>query len=83
DEGVGNRVDGDPVAGVLHLEAPDVVVDEQHGHAAGVGVGRDAERQLRLRAARVEVDPQARALAADPAERRLQPPVVQPEPPRQ
>jgi hypothetical protein len=84
DEGVGDGVDGDPLAvGPPDLQAPDVVVYEQHGHAAGVRVRRHAQRQLRLRAPGVEVDPHARPLAASAAERVLHPAGFQPQPARQ
>jgi hypothetical protein len=81
DEGVGDGFDDDPLAvGAPYLQALDVVVHQQHGHAAGVGVPRYAQRQLWLRALRVEVDPQARPFAAVSAERRLQSPGFQPQP---
>jgi hypothetical protein len=72
-EGVGDGVDDDPLSvGSPYLQALHVVVDQQHGHAAGVGVPRYAQREFWLRAPRVEVDPQARPFATLSAERRLQ-----------
>lgn len=65
DEGVRERSDGDPGVILADLEAGDVVVDEEDGHAAGVGVGREAQRELRLRALRVEVNSHARSFLVE------------------
>ncbi|RWV96535.1 hypothetical protein GW17_00040752 [Ensete ventricosum] len=58
-EGIGDWLHRDPGIVLPDLEAGDVIVDEEDGHAAGVGVRREPECELRLRAPRVEVDPHA------------------------
>ena len=61
DESTGDRLHRDPVVTLAHLKAFDVVVGEQDRHPSGVGVGREAEGEIRLRAFGVVVDPQASA----------------------
>lgn len=79
DEGVGEGLHGDPVAvTAAYLEAANVVVGEEDGEDAGIGVGGEAQREVRLRAPRVVVGAQARA-AVRPTERLLEPRLVQPQ----
>lgn len=86
DEGVGERADGDPgaVSRAADLKSLGVVVGEEHREAAGIGVRREAEGQLRLRALGVEVDAHACSLFfLHSAERRGEAALLQPKPGRQ
>lgn len=57
DEGIGDRLNGDPVITSTDLEAGDVLVGEEEGHAAGVRVRGEAQSEVRLWALWVEVCP--------------------------
>lgn len=59
DQCAGQGPHGDPPAGLPNLEAQDAVIGRQDGEAAGVGVGREAQRELGLGAFRVVAHPQA------------------------
>lgn len=71
DDGVGGGLDGDPGVSAADLEAVDPVVGKEEGETAGVGVRREAERQVGLRALGVEIHPQARPYVL-PSKRILQ-----------
>lgn len=56
-EGIRDRLDGDPVITSPDLEAGDELVGEEEGHAAGVRVRGEPQSEVRLWALWVEVDP--------------------------
>lgn len=56
-EGIRDRLNGDPVIASPDLEAGDIIVGEEEGHAAGVRVRGEAQSKVRLWTLWVEVNP--------------------------
>lgn len=59
DESIRDGLDRDPAFSLSHLKTRHVWVGEENGHGARVGMGREAESEVGLRALWVEVGPQA------------------------
>lgn len=72
DERMRSGLHGDPAPVLPDLKARHVAVREEEGHAAWVGVRRETEGQVGLRALGVEIDPQASSGVVLSSERSLQ-----------
>lgn len=58
-ECIRNRLNRDPSVTLANLESLDTIVSQQYGKATGIGVCREAKREVGLRALGVVVHPHA------------------------